>query len=149
MPLCLIFEFELELRVDEGEAHAMVLGRSELLDGLPVRFGGVSFVLCPLVGGVIRRDLVHVVVTVGLGKDGGCRDGHVLAIPFHHALVFDALVGSESVTVYDEMFRPDLQLVDCSVHGEEGGVQNVYLIDFLGGYNAYRPGDGLRFDDGA
>lgn len=65
--LCLILKFELELRVDEGEAHAVVFGRTELLDGLSMCLGGISLVLGPLVGRVVRRDFVHVVVTVGLG----------------------------------------------------------------------------------
>ena len=58
-----------------------MVGRdAKLLDGLTVFLRGVAFIRTPVVLGVFLCQLVHVVVTIGLGEDARCCDGEVLAI---------------------------------------------------------------------
>ena len=51
--------------------------------------------------------------------------------------------GIEPVAVYDESLWPYAQSGNGTVHGEERGMKDVNLIDFLGCHYAYRPCHGI------
>ena len=51
--------------------------------------------------------------------------------------------GIEPVAVYDESLWPYAQSGNGTVHGEERGMKDVNLIDFLGCHYAYRPRHGI------
>ena len=59
---------------------AVVGGDAELFDGFAMFFGGVALVREPIVLGVFLCQLVHVVITIGLGEDTCSCDRKVFAI---------------------------------------------------------------------
>ena len=53
-----------------------------------------------MIHGVFLRQIVHVIVAIGLGKDGGSGDTHIFTITFHHRCVPNTGIGSEAVSIY-------------------------------------------------
>ena len=94
--------------------------------GLTVCLGGVTLVLVPVVGGVFLVNLLHEVITVGLGKDAGSGYAEELTVPLHYGGVGEGLAAraegertfqvigfrrsslgnplAESVAIYDDGF---------------------------------------------
>ena len=56
-------------------------------------------------------------------------------------------VGLEAVPIDDDGLRAHLELIQGAVHGEDGGVEDIDLVDLLGGDNAYCPGKGVTLND--
>ena len=92
-------------------------------------------------------ETLHVVVAVGLGQDGSRRYGYVFAVALHHRDVRRVAIGREAVAVDEQMLRTHAQSVDGAVHGQDGGAQDVYLVNLGGRHHAHGPGHGLALDD--
>jgi len=143
-------EGEIELGVAEEVEGATVVGCGAVLgDGGAVLTGGVACVVLPAVLGVLLGEVVHVVVAIGLGEDAGCGDGEVFGVAFYDGLVGEVVVGLEAVAVDDEGLGTEGELVECAVHGEDAGAQDVDLVDFFGGDDSYGPVEGVVLDFGA
>ena len=139
---------QLELRGrEELEGHAVVGCGAILADGFAVGWGGIAFVAVPVVLGIVLMDAEHIVVTVGLGKDAGGSNAHVGSIALDDGGVGDVLVGHEAVAVDEEVLGAYFQLSNGTVHGEDGGTEDVNLVDFLVGDHAHGPGKGFALDD--
>ena len=83
-PLLLFSEVEGEFfGAEEIITLAVVWGDAILADGIAMFLGGVALVGEPVVLGIFLGQLVHVVVTIGLGEDAGSCDGEVLAVALH------------------------------------------------------------------
>lgn len=119
------------------------------LYGSSVCFGGVSLVFLPLIVGEVLGNGVHVVVPIGLCKDGSGGNGEVFPVAFDDGCVRNVGVGSEAVAIDEQMFGTDLELVHGAVHGKKGCFQDVDAVDFFGRDDAYCPSEGFLFDDGA
>ena len=52
----------------------------------------------------------------------------------------------ESVAVDDDGLWSDGQLVECAVHGQDGCVQDVYLVNLLWAHDAYSPTDRIALN---
>ena len=140
----------------EVEAATMVGRGAMLLDALAVLLGGIAGIVVPAVVRVLLVEFLHVVVAIGLGKDGGCSDGKILAIAFHDGGVGQGMallstvavfvIGVESVAVDDEGFGAHGQGIDGSVHGGDAGTEDVHLVDFGCGHDAQCPGNGVALD---
>ena len=97
---------------EEVESAAVVRRGAMFLDALSVLLGGIAGIVVPTVVRVLLVELLHVVVTIGLGKDGGGSDGEILAIAFHDggvrkgmaqlSIVAVFVIGVESVAIDDE-----------------------------------------------
>ena len=59
---------------------AVIRCDAELLDGLAMFLGGVALVGEPVVLRIFLSQLVHIVVTVGLGENRGGSDGEIFPI---------------------------------------------------------------------
>lgn len=67
----------------QREGHAVVWSGTVFGDGGAMLLCWVAFVGEPVVLGIFLGETVHVVVTVGLGEDGGGGDGEVFAVAFY------------------------------------------------------------------
>ena len=113
---------------------------------LAVLLRGVALVALPVVERIFVGKAVHVVVAEGLGQDAGRRYGLILAVALHDGGVGQVAVGREAVAVDDDRLGTCGQLVESAVHGEEAGVEDVYLVDLLGCDHAHRPRHGVAYD---
>ena len=138
-----------ELAVDEGEGLAVVGGDAILFDGGVVVLGGVAFVFVPVVLGEVLRNAQHVLVTVGLGEDGGSRNAHVGAVALDNGGVRHIAPGLEAVAVDQDVLRGDLEGVEGAVHGQDRGVEDVDAVNLLGPHHGHCPCERLMLDDGA
>ena len=149
-------EIEAQLTVaQEIIAAAVVRGDAILADGLAVFLRGIAFVGAPVVLGVFFGETVHVVVTVGLGEDRGSGDGEVLAVAFDDSGMGDVggnitnhgTVGTKAVTVDDDGLRTDGELIEGTVHGEDGGIEDIDLVNLLRRDDAHGPRYRIALDD--
>ena len=134
----------------------MKWGDSMQTNRLTVLSRGIALVALPIVSRVLERQRVHVVVTIGLGQNAGGGNRLILGVAFHDAGIRQSLsfvgqslahaVGIETIAVDDERLGTELQLVDCTVHGQETGVKDVYLIDFIGRDKADGPCQSVAFN---
>ena len=59
----------------------------------------------------------------------------------------DVCIFLEAVAVDDDVLGAEGQLVQCQVHGGNGGVEDVDFVDFVVVDGGYGPGCGFRFND--
>ena len=52
----------------------------------------------------------------------------------------------KAVAVYQQMLRTDIQLVNSTVHGKKGGIENIDFVNFFGRDDAHRPCQSLFFN---
>ena len=116
------------------------------LDAGTVLGGRVTLVVVPVVVGVLRVQAVHIIVAVGLGKNRCSGNVHQFAVALDHGLVRGVAVGFELVAIDHHVLGAYLQSVEGAVHGENRGVEDVDLVDLLGGDDAERPGESIAFD---
>ena len=125
-----------------------MIGRnSECFDGLTVLFGGVSLVAKPVVLRILLGQLVHIVVTIGLGKDRGCRDGEELAITLDNGRMRKVTIRFEAVAVDNDGFRAHLKLVEGPMHGQDRGIENVDAVNLLRSDDTYGPSHRIALND--
>ena len=134
---------------EEIIAAAVVGGDAILADGLAVLLRGIALVGAPVVLGIFLCQAVHVVITVGLGEDAGGSDSEVFAVALHDGrmgqllAVSRVLIGLEAVAIDDDGLRAHLQLIQGTMHGEYRSVEDIDLVDLLGGDDAHSPGYGI------
>ena len=139
-----ILKLQHELSVAKQIERLAVIGRDSVqADGFPVFTGGIAFVAEPVVKWVFLSQVIHVVVPERLGQDAGGCDGEVFAVALDDGGVRQVAVGLETVAVDDDGFRPKGELVECPVHGEDGGVEDVDVVYLLGRNDADTPGQGI------
>lgn len=140
---------------EEVEGHAVMGCGAVLLDGGPVGLGGVAFVLLPAVLGIVAGKGEHVVVTIGLGEDGGCCDAEIGGIAFNDGMIRYACcvcalregrIGDEAVAVDDEVLGTQCELIYGTVHGKDGAAKDVELVDFFCRTRGNSPGEGIELD---
>ena len=127
------------LGAEEVESAAVVGRDAMLADGLAVLSRGVAHVVLPVVVGILLRQADHLVVAVGLGQDGGGSDGEVLAVALDDGGMGQVAVGLEAVAIDDDGLGPHLELVEGTVHGQDGGVEDIDLVDLLRRDDAHGP----------
>ena len=138
---------------EEIVALAVVGGDAVLADGLAVLLRGIALVGEPVVLGIFLCQAVHVVITIGLGEDAGGSDSEVFAVALDNRrmgqllAVSRVLIGLEAVAIDDDGLRAHFQLIQCPMHGEDRGVEDIDLVDLLGGDDAHSPGYGIALDD--
>lgn len=91
--------------------------------------------------------LSHPGIPVRFGQDGGCSNGFEFAITTDNAGMGDSQKGFEPVPVDQEMLRGWSECVDRLVHGPNGRLQDIDLIDFFRGAHGYSPGDSFLLND--
>ena len=113
-----------------------------------------AFVAVPVILGVFLVYLLHEVVAVGLGQNRGRRDAHHLAVALDDGLVGNGfaargvLVGVEAVAVHQDVFGARGELIQSAMHRQNGGAQDVDLVDLFVVHDADGPGQSLTLDDG-
>ena len=105
-----------ELSGEQREGLAMVRGDAELTDSLSMRFRGIALVLLPVIGRKAGGQFIHIVVTIGLGQDGGRSDAQVFAVTLHHRRMGNSRIGIEAVAINQQVIGSDLELIHRSVH---------------------------------
>ena len=127
----------------------MVRSESMGENALAVPKRGIAGVVNPVVERILFVEFVHSVVAVGFGKDGGGCDGKKFAVAFDDGLMRQVLVGLEAISVHDEELRSHAEGVESAVHREDGGVQDVDAVNFLGRHAGNRPSERIALNDGA
>ena len=125
---------------------AMIWGDAVLPYRLTMLLGGIALVATPIVLGIFLGKTVHIVVTIGLGKDAGGSYGEILAVALYYCGVGQVVIWLEAIAVYYDCLGTHAKAIEGTVHGEDTGIEDVYLVDFLGGDNANSPGYGIALD---
>ena len=126
-----------------GEGASVVWREAVRLDGGEMGCRAIAGVSLPVVLGVLLGKMSHQMVAVDLCHNGGGSYGGDPAVTPYDRLVGDLEVATEAVAIDEEVLRAGLQPLDGSLHGEEGGsedIQPVYLLD-----GGAADGDGDRF----
>ena len=125
-----------------------MIGRCAILTySLPVLLRRIALVRLPVVLRIFLVEFVHIVVTECLCEYRRGGDGQILAVAFDDGGVGQGAVGLEPVSVDDDGLRSHGELVEGPVHGEDGGVEDVYPVYLLWGDDAHSPGGGIALDD--
>ena len=59
---------------------------------------------------------IHIIITVCLGQNRCRRNGKKLTVSFYHGSVRHILIFMKPITIYQQMLRTDLQLVNSPMH---------------------------------
>ena len=117
-----------------------MVGRDAMeADGLAVLPRGVTGVAVPAVVRHLHVEFAHVVVAVSLREDGGRGNGEVLAVALDDGLVGQLSVGLEAVAIDDDELRTHSELVEGTVHGEDGRVEDVDVVYLAGRHTGHGP----------
>jgi hypothetical protein len=92
-------------------------GKTITENGLTVKTSGIAFIPTPIIRRIKRGKEFHIIITVGLGKDGSGSDREVKCIAMWYGSMSDAGVRSEMGTVDEEMLWRKRQEGDSTVHG--------------------------------
>ena len=125
---------------------AMIWGDAVLLDSLTMLLRGIALVATPIVLGIFLGKTVHIVVTIGLGEDAGSCYGEILAVALYYCGVGQVVIWFEAIAVYYDCLGTHAKAIEGTVHGEDTGIEDVYLVDFLGGDYSHSPGYGIALD---
>ena len=133
----------------------MIRSDAVLSDGIAMFLGGIAFVRLPVVLRVFLGQAVHVVVTIGLGKYRSGSNAQVFAVALDDGGVWDVdgitidhgTVGLESVAVNDDVLRAHLQLIQGTMHGQYGGIEDIDFVYFLRSDDTHRPRYGITLND--
>lgn len=125
---------------------AMIWGDAVLLDSLPMLLRGIALVAMPVVLGIFLGKTVHIVVTICLGKNAGGSYGEIFAVTFYYCGVREIVIWLEAIAIYYDCLGTHAKAVKGTVHGEDTGIEDVYLVDFLGSDNADSPSYGIALD---
>ena len=129
------------------EGHAMVGSGTILTDGIAMDGGGITLVLIPMVLGIFLMNLEHIVVAIGFGKNAGGGNAHIGGIALDNGGVGNVLIGHEPIAVDEEVLGADFQLSHGTMHGKNGGTENVNFVDFIGRNDTYSPRQGFALND--
>ena len=124
----------------------------------------VALVGEPIILWKLLCKVVHEIITIGLSENARGSDGKVFAVALDDggvrqgltvieqgqaivavdgAMVNRGIIGVETVAIYYQRLWRYLQLVYGSVHGEVGGMKDVYLVYLLRRTRAHRPRYGI------
>lgn len=137
------------------ECEAVEGGEAEAEDGGLVLGGGIAHVALPAVAGVLRGQLGHQVVAVGLGQNRGGGDAEIFAVTLHYGMGGNVhhrdgvKIWLEFVAVHYDMRGAHLEGVKSAVHSEDGGVQDIYTVNLVVRHHVHGPRQSLLLDDGA
>ena len=73
--------------------------------GKTVLPGRIAPVTVPAINGIFPVKILHVLIPVGFGQDGGGCNGHVYPISFNNAVIGDIPPRPEPVSVHKDVFR--------------------------------------------
>lgn len=62
----------------------MVRCDTKLFDGITMLLGWIALVGNPVILWIFLCQLIHIIVTIGLGENGGCRNGKILGITLYN-----------------------------------------------------------------
>ena len=114
----------------------MIRRNSKFPDGSTMLLGRITLFAFPIVLWVFFCQRIHIIITIGLGKDACCSNCQILAVAFYDGCIRQILIGFETVAIHDNCFRTNLELVQGSVHSQDTGVEDIDFIDFFGSNNA-------------
>lgn len=118
-------------------------------NGCSVGLGRITFILLPVITGIFLMECIHVIVPISFGQHTGSSNVEVLAISLYNCSVGEVLILLETITINQQVLRPHLQPVNGTVHSQDGGIEDVYLINLFRCYHSYRPCHCLLLNDGA
>ena len=126
-----------------GEGAAVVWREAVRLDGGEMGCRAIAGVSLPVVLGVLLGKMSHQPVSVDLCHNGGGSYGGDPAVTPYDRLIGDLEVATEAVAIDEEIFRAGFQPLDGSLHGEEGGSEDIQPVNLLDGGAADGDGDRL------
>ena len=130
-----------------GEGASVVWRETVRSDGSEMGCRAIAGVSLPVVLGVFLSKSGHQMVSVDLCHNGGGSNGGDPAVTPYDRLIGDLEVATEAVAVDEEILWAGFQPLDGSLHGEEGGSEDIQPVNLLDGGAA--DGDGNRlFPDG-
>ena len=109
----------------------MMLTCTRFQDTDAVLPGWVSLVFIPSIRRILLMQDPHMLVAIGFGQYGGRSYGCINAISPDNAGVRNFFYGLEAIPVHEQEFRILTELLHCPVHGKDGSIQNIDLVDFL------------------
>lgn len=98
--------------------------------GFPVHFGWVAFVILPTVARKLQCQAFHVFVPIGFGQYRGSGDAHETAIAFHHAMMRNARIGFESISINQKAGWLWVQFSNGPVHPLHRSPKDVHFVNF-------------------
>ena len=93
----------------------MIWSDSKFPDGSTMLLGRITLVAFPVVLRIFFCKRIHVIITIGLGKDAGSCNRQILAVTLYDGCIRQILVGFEAVTIHDNCLRTNLELVQGTV----------------------------------
>ena len=87
--------------------------------------------------------LVHIVVTICLGKYRSRRYRQEFTVAFYHRSMRHIMIFIKPIAINQQMLRTNRQLVYSSMHGQKRGVQYINLIYLCRQHHSYRPCQGI------
>ena len=90
---------------------------------------------------------VHIIITIGLGKDTGRCNREIFAIAFDDGGVREFLVRLKAIAIYDDGFWSYLQLIQGSMHGKDGGIKDIDFIYLFWRDDTYCPCNSITLDN--
>ena len=123
-----------------------MLGQSTMLfQRGQMHLGRVTLVAVETILGVLLVKLLHFTVASHLGQNGGRRNRRYPTVTLHHRLCRTDKLG-DAVTVHQHAVHVKGQSLYRTLHGQQGRVEDVQLIDFFRFSAPQRPGQSMRLD---
>ena len=94
---------------------AMIWGDAVLPYRLTMFLGGIALVATPIVLGIFLGKTVHIVVTIGLGKDAGSCYGEILAVALYYCGVGQVVIWLEAIAVYYDCLGTHAKAIEGTV----------------------------------
>ena len=99
--------------------------------------------MIPVIIGKFVMQAIHIVIAICFCKNGCSSDRKIFPIPLDDSRMRYVKVLFKPVAINEQMLRAKFQLIDCPVHGKKRSIKNIYLINFFGRNNSYRPSNSL------
>lgn len=124
----------------------MVLTDPVFLECLAVLEGAIALIAFPIIVWKFPMQATHIGVAPGLGQYAGRGDAGIDAVAFYYTFMSQGLIRTEAIAVDQQEGRFLPQLIDGHVHGLEGGLKNIDLVDLVVVYHGNGIGNGVRTD---
>ena len=110
-----------------------------------MRLCWVTLVHLPLVCGVLKGKVVHVIITISLGQNASRSNRQVLGIAFNDGFVGKSSIRFKAVSVHNNGLRTKFQPIKGAVHSQYASVKYVYFVDFIGRNLTHSPSQRVSF----
>lgn len=120
---------------------------AQLPDSIAVFLGWIPDISLPTVARKFPRQILHQIITVSFGQYRRSGNGHVFRVSLNDTFKRQITVRLEAIAVDEQQLGPRGQLIQCEVHGSEGSIKDVDLVNLRMAHFSNGPGQGRLHDD--